>query len=139
MANWAFVTKTHRFIYRTSGGRIGARLGGLDMLLLTTVGRRSGQLRTLPLACFADGADLIVVASNGGSDRHPAWWLNLQKTPEAGCVFGRDERRVRAALANEEEHARLWPWLKECNPMYAKYEERTDRPNPVVILRTIEA
>ncbi len=65
------------------------------------------------------------------------WWLNLQQTPEAGVTFGREERRVRASLATPEERQRLWPWLKERNPTYAKYEGRTEREIPVVILRTI--
>jgi len=135
VANWAWVTRLHRAIYVASGGRIGAKLAGMQMLLLTTRGRKSGLPRTLPLACFRDGDDWIVVASNNGQDGDPAWWLNLAANPEARIRIGRDERPVRAHRAEGEEHDRLWPWLKEQNPFYAKYEERTDRRIPVVILR----
>ena len=135
MANWQWFTKLHRAAYRASGGRIGARLAGLDMLLLTSVGRTSGLERTIPLACFRTGDDWIVVASNNGQDRHPGWYLNLQKNPDARVRIGREERRVRAIVAEGEERARLWPWLRRENPMYAKYEQNTKREIPVVILR----
>ena len=138
MANWQWFTKLHRSAYRASGGRIGARLAGLDMLLLTSVGRTSGLERTIPLACFRTGDDWIVVASNNGQDRHPGWYLNLQKNPDARVRIGREERRVRAIVAEGEERARLWPWLRQENPMYAKYEQNTKREIPVVILRSAE-
>ena len=138
MANWSWVTAIHREVYRATGGRVGARLAGMNMLLLTTTGRKSGKPRTLPLACFEDGDDLVVVASNGGQGRDPAWWLNLKVDPRAGVILGRDERRVRATLAVGSERERLWPWLKARNPAYVKYEKKTDREIPVVVLRTVE-
>ena len=137
MANWAWVGRIHRAIYRASGGRVGARLAGLDMLLLTTTGRRSGEPRTQPLACFADGDDWVVVASNAGQDRHPAWFLNLEACPDAQVRIGREAWAVRAHVAEGEERERLWPWLKERNPAYARYEQRTERRIPVVILRPV--
>lgn len=109
---------------------------GIPMLLLTTVGRRTGRERTLPLACLPDGDDLIVVASNDGSDRHPAWWLNLEAEPGARVRFGREERRVRALRATPEERARLWPELVRHNRHYERYARKTEREIPVVILRT---
>lgn len=138
MANWEWVTRIHRSIYRWSGGRVGARLWGLDMLLLTTTGRRSGQPRTLPLACFRHGPDLVVVASNNGQDHHPAWWLNLRERPEAEVQLGTRSWRVRGELAGPGERATLWPWLLQQNPMYATYEKRTTREIPVVLLRPID-
>ena len=135
MANWSFVTTFHRALYRATGGRIGARLGGLDMLLLTTRGRRSGEPRTVPLACFADGANRVVVASNNGQDSDPAWWRNLQAHPDAEVTLGRESWKAAAALASAEERARLWPALKRTNPAYVRYERKTDREIPVVILR----
>ncbi|MBW2287286.1 MAG: nitroreductase family deazaflavin-dependent oxidoreductase [Deltaproteobacteria bacterium] len=135
MANWAWVTKVHRAIYQKTDGRVGARLAGLPMCLLTTVGRKSGLLRTLPLACFPDGDDLIVVASNNGQEHDPAWWLNLREQPEAEVQFGRERRRMTASRATPEEQARLWPWLKQRNPAYARYDGRTEREIPIVILR----
>jgi deazaflavin-dependent oxidoreductase (nitroreductase family) len=135
MANWAWVTRLHRSIYAASGGRVGAKLMGMQMLLLTTRGRKSGIERTLPLACFRDGDDWVVVASNNGQDTDPAWWLNLEANPEARIRIGREEIAVRALRAEGEDHDRLWPWLKQVNSFYGKYEERTSRRIPVVILR----
>lgn len=135
MANWAWFTRFHRAVYRKTNGRIGARLAGLPMCLLTTTGRKSGLPRTLPLACFPHGDDLIVVASNNGQDHDPAWWLNLQERPEAEVQFGRERRHMTAARATPEEHARLWPWLKQRNFAFARYDGRTEREIPIVILR----
>lgn len=135
MANWSGFTKLHRAIYEKSNGRLMARMAGIDMLLLTTTGRKSGELRTLPLACFRDGDDLVIVGSNNGQDRPPAWWLNLQAKPDARVRFGREVFDARAQLAEGPERERLWPWLKERNPQYARYERKTDREIPVVVLK----
>jgi len=137
MANWRWFTKLHDFAYRTTGGRLGASLMGIPMLRLTAVGRRSGRPRTLPLACFRDGDDWVIVASNNGQDHHPAWWLNLEANPEASIQVGDSEYRVCAHLADPQERARLWPELVKANPHYARYERTTDREIPVVILRRI--
>ena len=130
-----WVTRIHRGVYRSTGGRVGARLNGLDMVLLTTTGRKSSQPRTLPLACLRDGEDWIVVASNGGQDFHPAWWLNLQANPRAQAQLGRETRSVVAHEAIDDDRARLWPLLKQQNSAYPKYEKKTDRLIPVVVLR----
>lgn len=135
MANWSWFTKLHRSLYEKSDGRVMARLAGIDMLLLTTTGRKSGEPRTIPLACFVDGNDLVIVGSNNGQDRPPAWWLNLQAKPEARVRFGREVFTARAERAVDAEHERLWPWLKQQNPQYARYESRTDREIPVVVLK----
>ena len=135
MANWSVVSVIHRALYRATGGRVGARLGGLDMLLLSCRGRKSGELRTVPLACMADGADRVVVGSNNGQDSDPAWWLNLQANPEAQVRLGRESWPVRAELATPDERARLWPLLCEQNRFYSRYESQTSREMPVVILR----
>ncbi len=135
MGNWDWFGKLHRTVYEKTGGRIGANLAGRHMLLLTTTGRKSGKQYTTPLACFTDGDNLIVVASNNGQDRHPAWWLNLEHTPDANVRYGRDHRRVRAELARGDERARLWPWLVKQNPPYARYEKKTSREIPVVVLK----
>ena len=137
MDNWDWFSKLHRAVYRKTGGRVGARLGRLPMLLLTTVGRKSGQERTSTLACLEDGDDLVVVASNNGRDQHPAWWLNLTANPEAGVQFGREHRRVRAECAGPEERSRLWPLLTAKNPHYERYASKTRREIPVVILRAL--
>jgi len=135
MANWTWFTKLHRAIYEKSDGRLMARLAGLEMALLTTTGRKSGQPRTLPLACFRDGDDLIVVGSNNGQDNDPAWWLNLQANPQAEVRLGRERFRARAELASGVERERLWAWLCEQNPVYPRYQKKTSREIPVVVLK----
>jgi len=127
---------THLALYRATSGRIGGRLGGLRVLLLTTRGRRSGQPRTAPLVYFEDGQRLVIIASNGGQERDPLWWPNLQAAPEASVQLGTEFRRVRARLASGDERARLWPRIKRENPAYAGYEKKTNRVIPVVLLET---
>ena len=104
-------------------------------MLLTSTGRKSGQPRTAPLLALQDGENMVIIASNGGSDKHPVWWLNLQNQPEAGLQLGSEKKRVRAERANDEEKARLWPRLVEMYASYADYQKKTERAIPVVILR----
>jgi deazaflavin-dependent oxidoreductase (nitroreductase family) len=111
----------------------------MSILLLTTTGRRTGRSRTNPLTFFADGDDVVVVASNGGLDRSPAWWLNLRRNPVASIEIGRERRPVRARRASREEHARLWAAIVGRFPVYASYQQRTARPIPVVILEPADA
>ena len=128
------VSATHNAIYRTSRGRIGGRLVGMPVLLLTTQGRRSGKSRVIPLLYLRDGEAVVVVASNGGSDYIPAWWLNLRSNPEAEIEIGRRRSRVTAREASREERARLWPEFTSRFSGYAGYAERTAREIPVVML-----
>ena len=87
-----------------------------------------------PLACFRDGERWAVVASKGGSDAHPGWYLNLQARPEVSIRIGTAREQRRARTATPEERARLWPALKRRNPAFASYEKRTSREIPVVLL-----
>jgi deazaflavin-dependent oxidoreductase (nitroreductase family) len=135
VANWEWFSRLHRAVYEKSGGRLMARLAGIDMCLLTTTGRKSGLPRTQPLACFPRGRNLVVVASNNGQDHDPAWWKNLEANPEAQVRFGRESFRVRAARAQGAERAELWPWLVKQNPLYARYAKKTRREIPVVVLK----
>lgn len=132
---WRRAGKVHAWLYRRTGGRIGHWSGHVNSLLLTTTGRKSGQPRTVPLAYLADGDSFVLVASNGGADRHPAWWLNLEHTPEATIQVGKERLDVVATRADAAESARLWPRLKEVNPFFGWYEQITDRDIPVVVLR----
>jgi len=125
----------HRLLYELSDGRVGGRMGAQRILLLTTTGRKSGALRTVPLVFFEDGERLVLVASNGGAARDPFWWRNLQSKPEALVQIDGEKRRMRARLASLEERARLWPRVKRENPSYAEYETRTSREIPVVLLQ----
>lgn len=133
----ALITKLHRFLYRISNGRIGARMGNMDALLLETVGRRSGKPRVAPLLYVPDGSNWIVTASNAGDDRHPAWWLNLQSRPDAQIQVGEAQYKVRARCATSDEAERLWPRLQAAYPYYDDYRERTARDIPIVILEPL--
>jgi F420H(2)-dependent quinone reductase len=128
------ISGTHNALYRASGGRIGGRLLGMPVLLLITKGRRSGKPRIIPLLYLCDGEALVVVASNGGSDYVPAWWLNLRANPDAEVEIGRGRTRVRARQASPSEHARLWPEFTSRVSAYADYANRTTREIPVVML-----
>jgi deazaflavin-dependent oxidoreductase (nitroreductase family) len=131
------VTKLHSFIYHATNGKVGGRMAGGRVLLLTTTGRKSGRERTVPLLYFRDGEDMVVVASNGGTASHPAWWLNLMTNPEATVEVGGRKVRVWAEEAGSEEKKRLWPELVEMYGGYEDYRRRTDREIPVVFLHPV--
>ena len=131
---WRGMGTLHTSIYRFTGGRVGASAGHLTHLLLTTTGRTSGAARTVPLTYMADGERFVLVASNGGGDRHPAWWLNLRDQPRATAQVRDDAFTVLAHEARGDERARIWPAIKRWNPFYAQYEQMTDRVIPVVVL-----
>jgi deazaflavin-dependent oxidoreductase (nitroreductase family) len=124
----------HRAIYRASGGRLMARALGCPVVLVTTTGRRSGRPHTVPVFGFPEGSGVVLVASNAGKDRHPAWFLNLQANPEADVQVGRERRRVRARAATAAERERLWPRLVGRYHGYEIYRQRTERSIPIVIL-----
>lgn len=123
----------HRMLYRASGGLLGATAGG-PVLLLTTAGRKSGRSRTVPLLYLEDDANLVVVASNAGDDRHPAWWLNLEANHVATIRIKRKVIRVCAREATEVERTRLWPRFVRMYSGYENYRCRTRRRIPIVIL-----
>jgi len=125
----------HSALYRWSGGRVGGSIWGLSILLLTTTGRKTGTSRTTPLCFLPDGEDLVVVASNGGMDWFPSWWLNLSQQPLATVQIGRSRRAVVAREASSEERARLWTELTAIAPGYLKYQQRTRREIPLGILQ----
>lgn len=125
----------HDLLYRASGGRVGRTIPGVGRaLLLDHRGRRSGEPRRCPLLYLEDGDDLVVVASRGGSARHPAWWLNLREMPETTVRVGTERRRVRPRQASAEERRRLWPMVVEMYAGYQRYQARTEREIPLVIL-----
>jgi deazaflavin-dependent oxidoreductase (nitroreductase family) len=113
---------------------IGRRLVDNDMLLLTTVGRRSGRPHTVPLLYLADGDRLVVIASWGGRAANPEWYLNLAAQPNAEVQVRRSRRRVIASIADENERERWWPRVVAAYDGYGAYQARTNRPIPVVFL-----
>lgn len=135
---WRALTDTHVRLYRLTRGWIGGRVRGVDIVLVDHVGRRSGKQRTTPLLYIRDGEALVIVASKGGSHRHPQWWPNLKAHPETTVQVGGERRRVRAREAKAEERARIWPRLVAVWPDYESYQRRTERRIPVVILEPLD-
>ena len=135
------MTAAHRVLLRLSGGRLGFEMEKMPVLELTTVGRRSGKPRPVLLTAPArDGDALVVVASRGGDDRHPDWFLNLRTDPRVEVALqGAPPRAMTAHVASGEERARLWEKITTNNPRYGSYQQRTEREIPVVLLRSTES
>ena len=114
----------HRLLYRLSNGKLGATMGKMNVLLLTTTGRKTGQPRTWP----------IMVASAGGQPQHPAWYLNLQAHPHVTVQVGARIRAMVAHTAQGEERTRLWTRYIQQYPNFAEYQRKTSRELPVVVL-----
>jgi deazaflavin-dependent oxidoreductase (nitroreductase family) len=121
-------------LYRVSGGRIGGRVNKAPVLLLITTGRKTGQRRTAPVVYLADGENMVVIGSNAGHTRTPAWSLNLQANPEAEVEVGRKKLPVRARVATGEERADLWRKHNEQYAGFDEYEARTDRDIALFVL-----
>jgi deazaflavin-dependent oxidoreductase (nitroreductase family) len=122
-------------LYRASRGRLFGQLDRAPVLLLTTVGRRSGQPRTAPLVYLADGERLIVIGSNAGHETAPAWSLNLEANPDAEVELGSDRRKVRARVAAGEERAELW---RKVNDMYSGFDDYNARTTREIRLFVLE-
>jgi deazaflavin-dependent oxidoreductase (nitroreductase family) len=128
-------TSIHRAIFNASKGRIFGTAFGMPVAELLTTGRRSGKKRSTMLAVpITEGDHLVLVASFGGDDRNPAWYLNLKTNPEVRVTTAGSTRSMIARSATEEERAKLWPRITSVFEGYARYQERTERPIPVVIL-----
>jgi len=127
-------TRLHIRAYRLSRGRVLYRMRGMPTLLLTTTGRKSGQLHTVALPYFADGPDPVVVGSYAGAERDPAWVLNLRTDPAVEVQDRGDVRRARAVILEGEERAAVWQRLIGRHSWYADYQTRTSREIPLVRL-----
>ena len=124
--------------YVETDGREGQLWRGVNTLLLTTRGRKSGKRRRTALIYGEDGDRLVLVASRGGHKNHPAWYLNLVENPEVEVQVGADKFSARARTASPEEKARLWPLMTSIWPAYDDYQARTEREIPVVVLERID-
>lgn len=129
------LTNAHVDLYRLTGGRAAAP--GWPTLLLTTTGRRSRHERTVPLVYVRDGEAYAVCAAYAGSDRHPAWWLNLKADPRGVVQVGGVRQEVVAEPVPEERRAELWRRLVAMYPPFESYRGRTTRRFPVVLLRPV--
>jgi deazaflavin-dependent oxidoreductase (nitroreductase family) len=129
------VTGVHRAVFRLSDGRLANRGYGMPVLELTTTGRKTGKRRSTMLTSpVQDGDNVVLVASYGGDDRHPTWFLNLRDDPKVEITMNGRTRSMRARVASPEEKATLWPRVIAAHKGYAQYQERTDRDIPLVIL-----
>jgi deazaflavin-dependent oxidoreductase (nitroreductase family) len=130
------INAVHRIIIKATGGRRGWTVGNMPALELTTIGRKTGRPRTVMLtAPVRDGSVLVVVASRGGDDFHPAWYLNLCDHPEVEVsVQGGPKTPMRARVASAEDRARLWPLVTAAYTPYASYQNKTNREIPLVFL-----
>lgn len=126
--------KTHVEEYVATDGRQGHRWRGMNTLLLTTRGRKSGKLRRTALIYGRDGDNYLIVASNGGAASHPQWYLNLVEQPEVGLQVGADTFAARARTAAPEEKPRLWAIMSAIFPTYDRYQAKSSRDIPLVIL-----
>lgn len=126
--------REHAERYVRSDGQDGHEWNGVKTLLLTTRGRRSGSLRLMPLIYGRDGDDYVVVASKGGAPVNPGWFHNLLAEPEVGIQVGSEAMPARARVADAQERERLWPEMVEIWPDYEKYQARTERVIPLVVL-----
>jgi deazaflavin-dependent oxidoreductase (nitroreductase family) len=126
----------YRAVLRVSGGRVGWRVAGMPVVELTTTGRRTGQLHTVILtAPIRVGDSPVVVASRGGDEQNPGWFLNLRHDPKVWvAAAGRPAELMRARIATAQERDELWPRIVGVHRNYAAYQARTSRVIPLVLL-----
>jgi deazaflavin-dependent oxidoreductase (nitroreductase family) len=129
----------HRVVLKASFGHLGWHASNMPVLELTTTGRRSGQPRSVMLTSpLQEGDTIVIVASRGGDDHHPAWFLNLRDHPEVEVAYqGAPARKMHARVADDDERARLWPKVVADHQNYAGYQRKTDREIPLVLLEPV--
>jgi F420H(2)-dependent quinone reductase len=125
----------HCALYRASDGKLGRTFFGSSVLLLTTTGRKTRRARTWPLSYISEEDQLIVLAANGGQPNHPAWYTNLRANPRASVQLGDRTRLMIAHTAQGDERARLWSRAVREYPAYERYQQKTSRQIPVIVLR----
>jgi deazaflavin-dependent oxidoreductase (nitroreductase family) len=129
----------HRTLLKASGGRLGWKVGGMSVVELTTTGRKTGQPRTVMLTSpTQEGDAIVIVASRGGDDQPPAWFLNLRDHPEVTVAFaGKPKQAMRARIATPDERTALWPRVTAAYKGYANYQTKTERVIPLVLLEPV--
>ncbi|WP_101756779.1 nitroreductase family deazaflavin-dependent oxidoreductase [Oceanicoccus sp. KOV_DT_Chl] len=137
MANFLWFSKLHSRIYQATDGRIGATLWH-PMVLMHTIGAKSNCIRTVPVQYYplADNG-IIIIASNNGQIKPPAWWFNLQANPTFNIQVGREKRRVTAEQLSAQKRAEIWPQIRKLNSAVDRYKEKSGRNIPVILLRTL--
>jgi deazaflavin-dependent oxidoreductase (nitroreductase family) len=129
------VTQLHKTVYRASNGKLLSRGSGMPVLMLTTTGRKSGQPReTMLTSPLQDGEKIMLVASKGGDDRNPVWFLNLRDDPRVTVTMNGKTTPMTARVADADEKAVLWPRIVAGHDNYAGYQRKTERDIPVIVL-----
>lgn len=129
--------KVHVSLYRATGGKLGGRMMGQQIVLLTTTGRRTGIARTVPLVCIQDDAgDWVITASAGGAPEDPAWFNNITSNPAVRFQVNATEKAGHAEVLGAEERDRMWAKLTAVMPNFLSYEKKTSRKIPMVTLKT---
>jgi deazaflavin-dependent oxidoreductase (nitroreductase family) len=127
----------HVTVYRLTGGLLGRRMDGMEMLLLTTIGRKTGKARTVPLPYFRDGARYVLIASYGGNARNPAWLDNVAANGDVTIQVGLRRTTARAVVTADAERDRLWRDITTLYPRYLAYQEKTSRRIPIVVVQAL--
>jgi deazaflavin-dependent oxidoreductase (nitroreductase family) len=122
------------YLANPDGRSTGAGPSGLPTLLLTCLGRKSGEKRTVPLVFLQNGEDMVIVGSLAGYDKHPTWYLNISANPTCWVQLDRRKMTAVARDATDEERKALWPKLTALFPVWGYFQNQTDRPFPIVIL-----
>jgi len=124
--------------FRANSGKVGGYFAGANMLLLHTVGARTGQARTNPVVYVTDGDRIVVIASKGGADSNPDWYYNLLANPIVTVELGNEQFQARATAVTEEpERSRLYALMVEDRPAFGEYDKRTSRKIPAIILERV--
>ncbi len=126
------------FLIKISNGRIGSKLGTQTILLLETIGRKSGQPRMIPIAYFHHEGKYLIVASNWGKDQNADWYLNVRKYPQAKIEVNGQTINVKAEFAEGDEYNRLWEYTTKEHPPYLDYQKMTTRHIPIVVFQPID-
>jgi F420H(2)-dependent quinone reductase len=122
------------FLYHLTGGSIGSKMAGQSVLLLDTVGRKTGRRHTIPINYYRDGESYVIVASNWGQSHHPAWFYNLMNKPVTQIQVKNRKLRVKAQTVPDQDYERLWQSVTSQNEFYDRYQKQTSRKIPLVIL-----
>ena len=124
--------------FRANGGKVGGMFAGSTLLLLHTIGAKSGQERINPVACTSDGDRLVVFASKAGAPTNPDWYYNLAANPLVTVEYGTEKFQAQAEIVPEPERTRIYSQMAAINPGFAEYEKKTTRVIPVIALTRVK-
>ncbi len=124
--------------FRANSGKVGGYFAGKTLLLLHTIGAKSGQERINPTAYVTDGDQLVIIASKGGAPTNPQWYRNLLAHPLVTVEVGTEKFQARAAVASEPERSRLYSKMVDMLPAFAEYQQKTSRVIPVITLTRVK-